>query len=491
MPVGKTKLAPVFYFDTGKGFSETQSVRLRADKNGIEDWIFVPRQTRTIRFDPMAAAGEFRINYVIMKAEPFAKGVRKNIQQILALYPTNKPTFKALSREALAVLKEESLAGAWDRFLAAGRPSDPPASYNAWIETVEAAEGLTGERMRAEIARFAFTPLISIVMPVYNTPRRWLEEAIRSIKAQAYENWELCLCDDNSSEGHIWPMLQKYAAEDARIKLHRRSENGRISLASNDAMALATGAYMTLMDHDDVIPANALYEFVKVLNRDRTVDFIYSDEDKLSIAGVRYEPFFKPDWSPETLEACMYTAHLALYRMDIVERVGGFRNECNGAQDYDFVLRYTEHVRNVVHVPKVLYHWRAIPGSTAQRMDNKDYVIGAALRALSDRAGRTGEVDFARPGAYAGCFELRRRLTATPLVSIVIPSAGRDSEIGGRQVDLLAECIASIHETSTYKNIEIVVVDNGTCGRRPRPPSTVSAPAASPTGIRCSTSRRR
>lgn len=215
------------------------------------------------------------------------------------------------------------------------------------------------------------------------------------------------------------------------------------------------------MDHDDVLPDNALYEFVRVLNEDDTVDFLYSDEDKISVDDVRYDPFFKPDWSPETLESCMYTAHLALYRMDIVARIGGFRDACNGAQDYDFALRYTEHVRNVRHVPKVLYHWRAIPGSTAQTMDNKDYVVAAAVRGLEDRARRTGELDVVRPSSFKGCFDLRRKLRGRPLVSIVIPSAGRDSVVGGRNVDLLAACLASIRATSTYESIEIVVVDNG------------------------------
>ncbi len=335
------------------------------------------------------------------------------------------------------------------------------AHYHAWIELVETPSRPSVETMRETIAGFAFQPTISILTPVFNTDRRWIEAAVASVQAQAYPHWELCLCDDHSSAPHIGPLLDAFEASDPRIKTHRRSENGHISAATNDALSLATGEYVSLMDHDDVIAENALFEFVRVLNEDRSVDFIYSDEDKMSLDGERYEPFFKPGWSPEYLESCMYTAHLALYRTDLARRLGGFRKECDGAQDYDFVLRYTEHVANVRHVPKILYHWRAIPGSTALSMDSKDYVLDAALRALSQRATRTGALEFARNSAYPGCFELRRKLVGRPLVSIVIPSAGRDARIGRRRVDLLANCLASIRSETAYDNIEIIVVDNG------------------------------
>ncbi|MCJ2033710.1 glycosyltransferase family 2 protein [Methylobacterium sp. J-068] len=457
----RAKLTPLLYVDDGKGFRETLTIPLERDASGIDNLVRLPRRVRGLRLDPMSGVGRFRLGHVSLTYLGSLGAVSEIARRLVARLPEGERAPRQLVARLARFARGKGLSELWSDFLASARPRPVPASYKAWIDTVETPARPSVEAMRAEIAGFDSRPRISIVMPVYNTPKRWLAAAIASVQAQAYEDWELCLCDDNSSEPHIWPMLQAYAAADPRIKLHRRTRNGRISAASNDAMALATGSHLTLMDHDDAIPENALYEFVAVLNADPSVDFIYSDEDKVSIDGVRYEPFFKPDWSPEALEACMYTAHLALYRMDIVARIGGFRDACNGAQDYDFVLRYTEHVRNVVHVPKVLYHWRAIPGSTAQTMDNKDYVIAAAIRGLEDRARRTGELDFARASAFKGCFELRRKLTQRPLVSIVIPSAGRDSVVGGRSVDLLAACLDSVRGASTYESIEVVVVDNG------------------------------
>ncbi|GJD32107.1 hypothetical protein PMNALOAF_3373 [Methylobacterium adhaesivum] len=456
-PMGRTKLVPLLYIDDGKGFREALTIPLERDEAGIDNLVRLPRRVRGLRLDPLSGAGGFTLGAITLDHLGALGAYVEIARRLVAQLPPGERALPRLTR----LLRTRSPVALWRAFLASARPRPVPASYAAWIDAVETPARPSVEAMRRAIAGFALTPRISIVMPVYDTPKQWLEAAVASVRAQGYENWELCLCDDNSPAPHVWPMLQAFAATDRRIKLHRRTTNGRISAASNDAMALATGAYMTLMDHDDAIPDNALYEFVRVLNEDPTVDFIYSDEDKISVEGQRYDPFFKPDWSPEALEACMYTAHLALYRMDIVARIGGFRDACNGAQDYDFALRYTEHVRNVRHVPKVLYHWRAIPGSTAQAMDNKDYVIAAAVRGLEDRARRTGTLDFVRPSPYAGCFFLRRRIVGAPRVSIVIPSAGRDSLVGGRSVDLLAACLASLREKSTYANIEIVVVDNG------------------------------
>ncbi|WP_244473842.1 glycosyltransferase family 2 protein [Methylobacterium sp. Leaf112] len=460
-PLGRTKLVPLLYVDDGKGFRESLTIPLERGEAGIDNLVRLPRRVRGLRLDPLSGAGGFTLGHVTFDHLGVPAAYAEIIRRLVARLPAAERPLPRLVARVVELIRRRPARALWRDFLDSAKPRPVPASYAAWIEAVETPSRLSVPAMRAAVTGFGFAPRISIVMPVYDTPKVWLEAAIASVRAQAYENWELCLCDDNSPSAHVWPMLQAFADADPRIKLHRRRYNGRIAAASNDAMALATGAYMTLMDHDDAIPDNALYEFVCVLNEDPSVDFLYSDEDKISVEGVRYDPFFKPDWSPEALEACMYTAHLALYRMDIVGRIGGFRDECNGAQDYDFALRYTEHVRNVRHVPKVLYHWRAIPGSTAQTMDNKDYVIAAAVRGLEDRARRTGTLDHVRPSPYAGCFFLRRKIVGAPRVSLVIPSAGRDSTVGGRSVDLLAECLASIRRTSTYGDIEIVVVDNG------------------------------
>ncbi|MGX5776272.1 glycosyltransferase family 2 protein [Methylorubrum zatmanii] len=460
--LGATKPVPLLYVDDGSGFREEEAVRLELrEEGGIDDLVRLPRRVRGLRLDPLAASGRFRLSRATLQPLPGPAAALAVARRLLGRLPEDERRLRPLLGRLARLALSRSPATLWRRFWESARPRPAAASYAAWIERVERPALPSPEAMRRALAGFRLRPRISIVMPVYNTPKPYLEAALASIRAQAYPDWELCLCDDASTAPHIAPMLDALAAEEPRVRLYRRPRNGGIVAASNDALKLATGDWLTLIDHDDTIPPHAFHAFVAALNQDPEIDFLYSDEDKITIHGERYEPFFKPDWSPETLEACMYTAHLALYRMDIVARIGAFRPECEGAQDYDFVLRYTEHARRVRHIPQVLYHWRAIPGSTAQAMDNKGYVVAAAIRALEDRARRTGGLGSVRPTAFAGSFHLRRPLTARPLVSIVIPTAGRDSEVRGRTVDLLAACLASIRETSTYEPIEIVAVDNG------------------------------
>jgi O-antigen biosynthesis protein len=305
-------------------------------------------------------------------------------------------------------------------------------------------------------------------MPVFNTDDKWLREAIESVLAQLYPNWELCIADDASPRPHVRRTLQEYAARDSRIKVVYRPNNGHISAATNSALALASGEFVSLMDHDDVIPQQALYELVNKLNQDPAVDMIYSDEDKIDTKGRRFDPAFKPDWSPDYLESCMYTAHLALYRKAIADEIGGFRPGYDGAQDYDFVLRFTEKTDRIAHVSRVLYHWRAIPGSTATSMYDKSYVIAAGVRALRDRLERTGRSGSVSQSRYPGCFDVRVTLAEHPLVSIVIPTAGRDRKVHRRIVNLVSHCVGQIRSLSTYPNYEIVIVDNGDLGEATR-----------------------
>lgn len=333
--------------------------------------------------------------------------------------------------------------------------------YTDWIKLYERIDESVLNAQRDYVASFQYRPVFSIVVPTYNTPRQLLIDFIESVLAQTYPDWELCIADDASKQSHVKELLDSYAGKDERIKLAYRHSNGHIAEATNTALAMARGDYICLMDHDDLIAPNALFEFASRLNEDPSLDFIYSDEDKISFDGsLRFDPHFKPDWSPEYLECCMYTAHFACYRASMVRATGGFRKEFNGAQDYDFMLRFSQHMNKVAHVAKILYHWRTIPGSTASSMDNKDYVVDAATRALEEHLNRTGKLDFVRSSQHKGCFHARRQVEGNPLVSIVIPSAGRDSLIRGGEIDLLANCIRSIMEKSTYSNLEIVVVDN-------------------------------
>lgn len=342
------------------------------------------------------------------------------------------------------------------------RQFETTVPYGRWISVHERLDPASLQAMRARVAELRWRPRFSIVVPTYETAAAVLIPFLDSVLAQTYPDWELCIADDASQQPHVRATLERYAARDPRINVTFRSENGHIAEATNTALAMASGDFICLMDHDDTIAPNALYEFALALNQDPELDFIYSDEDKITADGqTRYDPFFKPDWSPEYLESCMYTAHFACYRTAIVRRVGGFRNDFNGAQDYDFVLRFVEHIGKAAHIPKILYHWRAIPGSTAASMGNKDYVIDAAVRALTEHIERTGRLAFVRPNRYDGCFEVRRQVEGEPKVSIIIPSAGRPSEIRGRPVDLVVNCVRSIMERSSYRNLELIVVHNG------------------------------
>lgn len=402
--------------------------------------------------------------------DPFVRRNIKRLQIVFSLLPTflnhAGGTLPAIFK-ILKVLKRDGWSGLVKRILILQTKSrvlvyqDQQADihYKNYIAAME-PKGEDLEAMAKMVERLNYRPKFSIAVPVYNVDAKWLTRFIESVRAQIYPYWELCIADDYSTLPHVRPLLESFAAKDGRIRLVFRDTNGHISAATNSALELATGDFMCLMDHDDEIAPNALYEFASLLNLDESIDMIYSDEDKLDMEGNRCEPFFKPDWSPETLEGCMYTAHFACYRMSLVEKIGGFRSDFNGAQDYDFVLRFTESAKKIAHIPKILYHWRAIPGSTAASMDAKDYVLDAAVRALTERARRASGGGEARLGLYSGSFDLRYKINDTPLVSIIIPSAGRMACVKGKDIDLLAQAVSSIYKSTTYQNFEIIVVDN-------------------------------
>ncbi|MES2780722.1 MAG: glycosyltransferase [Bacteroidota bacterium] len=317
------------------------------------------------------------------------------------------------------------------------------------------------DRKRAEVAIDAFhsKPVFSIICPVYNVDEQWLVKAIESVRKQVYPYWELCIADDASTKPHIKPILEKYAGLDSRIKVTYRSSSGNISAASNSAMELATGTYIALLDNDDEITENALYENAVLINLHPDADVIYSDEDKIDEQNNHSDAWFKPDWSPEYLLSHMYVCHFSVYRKQLVDAVGGFRSAFDGAQDYDLCLRITEQTQAVYHIPKILYHWRTIASSTASNPLAKSYAYEAGRKAVEEHLHRTlgsGTVSFTD---YYGVYKVNHVLTAQPLVSIVIPSAGKSATVKGTQIQLLENCLKSITQKSIYKNIELIVVD--------------------------------
>jgi GT2 family glycosyltransferase len=303
-------------------------------------------------------------------------------------------------------------------------------------------------------------PRFSIVTPVYETPAGVLRAMLRSVRRQRCRDWELCLVDDASEQPHVATELAKAARGDARIRVERRAENGGIVAASNDALAMARGEFVVLLDHDDKLHPEALQLIEEAIRATPEADYLYSDEDKLDAKGMHVGPFFKPDWSPERLRTQMYTCHLSVLRRSLVEAVGGFDAEYEGSQDWDLVLKVSERARRVVHVPRVLYHWRMLESSAAGGGEEaKPWAFEAGTRALQAHCERIGlparvERDVEHPGVY----RLRPRLEREPSVSIVIPTGGQTREVRFEQTVLVTHCVRSIVETSTYANYEIVCV---------------------------------
>ncbi len=320
--------------------------------------------------------------------------------------------------------------------------------YEKWIEKKENTEN-------DERVIFAYNPLISILMPVYNVEKDILIQCIESVRTQTYENWQLCIADDCSDMAEVKEVLASYENDD-RIEICYRTENGHISKATNTALDMADGEYIALLDCDDLLAENALYEVVKVINDNPAVDFIYSDEDKIDEDGKhRHTPHFKPDWSADTIMSYMYTCHLSVYRRSKAVSVGGFRSECDGAQDYDFVLRFTEEIddKNIYHIPKILYHWRVRKGSTSEDASAKPYVIEATFKAKTEALARRGlnaELEFVDDLSF---YRVNYIPDNKDKVSIIIPS--KDNP------DIFGRCITSLINKTRYKNYEIIVVDNG------------------------------
>ncbi|MDM8541021.1 glycosyltransferase [Desulfococcaceae bacterium HSG9] len=303
-----------------------------------------------------------------------------------------------------------------------------------------------------QIVLFRYQYKISIIMPVYNTPLRWLRKAIDSVQRQLYQNWELCIVDDASSEKSVKRTLVSYSQKDSRIKVMSLNQNMGISGASDEALSMAKGEFIALLDHDDELSIDALYEVVKLLNEHPTADMIYSDEDKLGLNGKRCEPFFKPDWSPDMLLSCMYTGHFSVYRKKIVDRVGGFRTGFDGSQDYDLALRVTEKTDHIYHIPTILYHWRKIPGSVALKENSKTYAYSAAQKALTQAMQRRKIPCEVKEGKWLGSYRIQYEIVSHPKISILIPTKD--------QIGLLRKCINSILNLNTYPNYEIIIINN-------------------------------
>jgi len=296
------------------------------------------------------------------------------------------------------------------------------------------------------------TPDISILVPVYNVKERWLREMVASVQAQTYQHWELCMVNDCATDTHVATVLNECAKADPRIRVAHNGSNLGIAETSNAALKLASGSFIVLLDHDDLLISHALERLVLATEHHPESNLFYSDEDKLDASGNRVSPFFKPDFSPALLRSQNYFGHLVMLSRGLIDQIGGFQSGFNGAQDYDLVLRASEQATQITHVPEVLYHWRQIPGSTAAIYTEKDYAWEAGQRALQAHLDRTKVQASAEKGDLPGTYLIKHTLIDQPFVSIVIPFRN--------EIVLLEKCFHGLLNNTRWQRFEIIAVDN-------------------------------
>lgn len=311
---------------------------------------------------------------------------------------------------------------------------------------------------KKEADQFAVKPLVSIILPVYNPPVQFFRQTLNSVIGQIYENWELCIADDASTDKEVKAIIEEYAKKDFRIKVVYRDENGHISRASNSALELATGEFSLLLDHDDLLTQDCIYHVVKLLNAEPETDLVYSDEDKIDENGQHTMPHFKPKWCPDNFLSRNYFGHVVVCRTSLLREIGGFRVGFEGSQDYDMLLRFTEKTQRIAHIPRVLYHWRIHSASAARSEDAKPYAYHAAQKALTESLMRRGEE--AAVGFLAGFrgYSIRYKLQRPGKVSIIIPT--KDN------ADVVQTCIDSIYARSTWKDFEVIVISNNSTEKK-------------------------
>jgi len=453
-----------FYFDTGNGFSEEESIFLPLRSGRISKRIcYLPAALKAIRVDPLETKGRFSIRHFRFAwlAPWFAQDrLAHRLANMHHLYREQQKkdvlrSIKAQARASNIDWKSVALARYDETFV----KRCATRGYGDWIENVELPRLPDDVAVSAALEQLASQPVISVVLPVHETGERFLRQCIESVISQSYPHWQLCIADDASTRAHVRQVLDEYATQDERIATVFRPTNGHIAAASNSALALAKGEYIALLDHDDLLAEHALLRMVQAINENPDAGVLYSDEDKIDADGKRFDPHFKPQWNPDLLLSQNYVSHLGVYKTELVREVGGFREGVEGSQDHDLMLRCTARLKpdQIVHVPEVLYHWRAIEGSTADQAEEKSYTTAAGVQALRDHFSRDdtwkGKGVLVEAGVQPNTYRVRWPIPRPhPLVSLLIPT--RDG------FEILRRCVDSILEKTTYDNYEILILNN-------------------------------
>ncbi|MGM0988737.1 MAG: glycosyltransferase family 2 protein [Pseudomonadota bacterium] len=445
------------YLDTGSGFDESHSAYLPLKGGKTTKRLFyVPLGLKALRFDPMSHEGRFTITHLrfVWLTPRFAHD--RLAQRLANMHHEYRGVAKS---EVLPEVRRQAQAAGrhWRELAMAqyGATFDRHTarySYDKWLAR---RRELSAGYVQRVIDKLPRQPLISVLLPVYNPRVAWLRECLDSVLAQHYVHWQLCIADDASTDPEVGRVLTEYAARDSRIQVVQRQHNGHICAASNSALALAEGEFVALLDHDDCLTPQALFHVVEALHRHPDAGLLYSDEDKLNESGERYDPHFKPQWNPDLLLAQNYLSHLGVYRTALVRELGGFREGFEGSQDHDLALRVTGRLspEQIVHIPHVLYHWRAGEGSTALQSGEKDYTTRAGLAAVREHVqARVPEAEVVE-GHYPNTYRVRWPLPEPrPLVSLLIPTRDR--------VEILKPCVDAILERTDYPHLEVLILDN-------------------------------
>ncbi len=336
----------------------------------------------------------------------------------------------------------------WIRLHERFEPEEVP--YGPWYEAYVPDEAAL-EKQRHH--HFEYSPLISVAVPAYRTPEKFLAQMIDSLLAQTYGNWELCIANGSPEDSAMKKVLEEYTKKDSRIRVSELTENKGIAGNTNAALEMAQGEFVGLLDHDDLLAPNALYEIVRALDEDRNLDAVYTDEDKVTTElDEHFQPHLKPDFNLDLLRSNNYICHFFVVRRSIVQKVGGFRQEFDGAQDHDFIFRCIETAEKVGHIPEILYHWRTHKASTADNPASKMYAFDAGKRAIEAHLKRTGTEGIVSHTPDLGFFRVKYPVQGQPLVSVIIPN--KDEK------ETLKACIDSIREKTEYPNYEIIIVEN-------------------------------
>ena len=450
---------PRLYIPNEDGvLSEARSVELKQSGTDYAATFYLPCSAQDFRFDPSIYPCEFFCGPLQLTPISGRSQWWATLSRLFRFRLPSVKLFMQWCRTGVRILGSHgptALARAvYDTWLT--QTDENRSTYVDWIAAYAQPDDAQQLAMREAFPKFPRQPVISLITPVYNTPEKYLRAAIESVLGQIYSHWELCLADDASTAPHVKRVLEEYRLRDARIKVVLRQQNGHISAASNSALELATGAFVALLDHDDTLTPDALFWVAKELNDFPVAALLYSDEDKLDPDGVPTTPYFKCDWNYDLFLSHNLITHLGVYRSDLVRKLGGFRTEFDGAQDYDLALRFIEQIdaTQIRHIPRVLYHWRMLPGSTAIGAEQKDYAAECARLAIQEHLTRQHIAGSVETIAEMATQRVRYQLPANlPLVSIIIPTRNARK--------LVQQCIDSIRRKTTYGRYEILLVDNG------------------------------